>query len=144
MTGLLPDVTVDGELSQYLQQLRQYPLLKPQQERELAMACARGDEDAIRKMVCANLRLVVNRVRPALMDRGLPNIDDAIDTTGAQLLGYVPEDEAVIAYGNFIQNVVQFLVIAWVIFLVIKAMNRMNRRRDAKRAAKEAKAKNNN
>ena len=48
-------------------------------------------------------------------------------------------DEAVIAYGNFIQNVVQFLVIAWVIFLVIKAMNRMNRRRDAKKAAKEAK-----
>ena len=48
-------------------------------------------------------------------------------------------DEAVIAYGNFIQNVVQFLVIAWVIFLVIKAMNRMNRRRDAKKAAKEKK-----
>ena len=45
-------------------------------------------------------------------------------------------DEAVIAYGNFIQNVVQFLVIAWVIFMVIKAMNRMNRRRDAKKAAK--------
>lgn len=45
-------------------------------------------------------------------------------------------DEAVIAYGNFIQNVVQFLIIAWVIFLVIKAMNRMNRRIDAKKAAK--------
>ena len=43
-------------------------------------------------------------------------------------------DEAVIAYGNFIQNVVQFLVIAWVIFMVIKAMNRMNRRRDARKA----------
>ena len=50
-------------------------------------------------------------------------------------------DEAVIAYGNFIQNVVQFLVIAWVIFLVIKAMNRMNRRRDARKAAKEKAAK---
>ena len=49
-------------------------------------------------------------------------------------------DEAVIAYGNFIQNVVQFLVIAWVIFMVIKAMNRLNRRRDARKAAKEAKA----
>ncbi|MBR3172595.1 large conductance mechanosensitive channel protein MscL [Candidatus Saccharibacteria bacterium] len=50
-------------------------------------------------------------------------------------------DEAVIAYGNFIQNVVQFLVIAWVIFMVIKAMNRMNRRRDAKKAkASEKKA----
>lgn len=48
-------------------------------------------------------------------------------------------DEAVIGYGNFIQNVVQFLVIAWVIFLVIKAMNRMNRRRDARKAAKAKK-----
>lgn len=49
-------------------------------------------------------------------------------------------DEAVIAYGNFIQNVVQFLVIAWVIFMVIKAMNRMNRKRDEKKAKKEAAA----
>ena len=50
-------------------------------------------------------------------------------------------DEAVIAYGNFIQNVIQFLVIAFVIFMIIKAMNRMNRRRDAlkeKLAAKKA------
>ena len=48
-------------------------------------------------------------------------------------------DEAVIAYGNFIQNVVQFLVIAWVIFMVIKAMNRMNERRDARKAKKAEK-----
>ena len=46
-------------------------------------------------------------------------------------------DEAVIAYGNFIQNVVEFLVIAWVIFMIIKAMNRLNRHRDAKKASKE-------
>lgn len=50
------------------------------------------------------------------------------------------QDEAVIAYGNFIQNVVQFLIIAWVIFMVIKAMNRMNRRRDLRKAEREAKA----
>lgn len=49
-------------------------------------------------------------------------------------------DEAVIAYGNFIQNVVEFLVIAWVIFMVIKAMNRLNRKRDAKKAAEKAKS----
>ena len=49
-------------------------------------------------------------------------------------------DEAVIAYGNFIQNVVQFLVIAWVIFMVIKGMNRLNRRRDKKAAKKAEKA----
>ena len=48
-------------------------------------------------------------------------------------------DEAVIAYGNFIQNVIQFLIIAWVIFLVIKGMNRLNRRKDAIKAAKAKK-----
>ena len=48
-------------------------------------------------------------------------------------------DEAVIAYGNFLQNVVEFLIIAWVIFMIVKAMNRINRKKDAK-AAREAKA----
>lgn len=47
------------------------------------------------------------------------------------------DTEAVIAYGNFLQNVVEFLIIAWVIFLIIKAMNRINRKRDAKKAADE-------
>ena len=47
-------------------------------------------------------------------------------------------DEAVIAYGNFIQNVIEFLIIAWVIFMIVKAMNRINRKRDAK-AEKDAK-----
>lgn len=47
-------------------------------------------------------------------------------------------DEAVIAYGNFIQNVIQFLIIAWVIFLIIKGMNRINRAKD-KKAGKETK-----
>lgn len=42
-------------------------------------------------------------------------------------------DEAVIAYGNFLQHVIQFLIIAWVIFMVVKAMNRLNRRKDAKK-----------
>ena len=46
-------------------------------------------------------------------------------------------DEAVISYGNFIQNVVQFLIIAWVIFLIIKAMNRLNKRREAKKSTKK-------
>ncbi len=43
-------------------------------------------------------------------------------------------DEAVIAYGNFLQSVLQFLIIAWVIFMIIKGMNRLHRRRDAKAA----------
>lgn len=50
-------------------------------------------------------------------------------------------DEAVIAYGNFLQTAVEFLIIAWVIFMIIKAMNRLNRRRD-KAAAKKAEKNN--
>lgn len=50
-------------------------------------------------------------------------------------------DEAVIAYGNFIQNVIQFLIIAWVIFMIIKAMNRLNRKRDKKVEAEAEKEK---
>ena len=49
-------------------------------------------------------------------------------------------DEAVIAYGNFIQNVVNFLIIAWVIFMVVKGMNRLNRFKD-KRSEKSEKVK---
>ncbi len=45
------------------------------------------------------------------------------------------DTEAVIAYGNFIQNVIEFLIIAWVIFMIIKAMNRINRKKDTKAAA---------
>ena len=48
-------------------------------------------------------------------------------------------DEAVIAYGNFLQNVLQFLIIAWVIFMIIKGMNRINRRRDKKSVEAEMK-----
>ena len=47
-------------------------------------------------------------------------------------------DEAVIAYGNFIQNVIQFLIIAWVIFMIVKAMNRINRKKE-KEEEKKAK-----
>ncbi|MBR2836833.1 large conductance mechanosensitive channel protein MscL [Candidatus Saccharibacteria bacterium] len=49
-------------------------------------------------------------------------------------------DAAVIAYGNFIQNVIEFLIIAWVIFMIIKGMNRLNRRKDKKMEKEMAKA----
>lgn len=46
-------------------------------------------------------------------------------------------DEAVIRYGNFLQNVIEFLIIAWVIFMIVKTMNRINRKKDAKKAKEE-------
>jgi large conductance mechanosensitive channel len=50
-------------------------------------------------------------------------------------------DEAVIAYGNFIQNVIEFLIIACVIFMIIKAMNRFNEKRDADKAKRASEKK---
>lgn len=62
------------ELAQYLSEIRQVPRLTLQRERELAKRCASGDEDAIRRMVDANLRLVVS-VAGAYADRGVPLLD---------------------------------------------------------------------
>lgn len=44
-----------------------------------------------------------------------------------------------IAYGNFIQNVVNFLIIAFTIFVIVRTMNRLNRAKDAEAAKLEAK-----
>ena len=46
---------------------------------------------------------------------------------------------AVIHYGNFIQNIINFLIIALVVFLMIKGINRL-RRKGEKEAEKEEKA----
>jgi len=46
-------------------------------------------------------------------------------------------DAAEIKYGSFIQNVVQFLIIAWVIFMIVKMMNRINRQKDKLKEKKE-------
>ena len=45
-----------------------------------------------------------------------------------------------IAYGNFIQNVVNFLIIAFVIFIIVRTMNRFNAKAKANEAAGRAEA----
>ena len=41
----------EEDVRQYLQEIRRYPMLTPEEERELARRCAEGDEEAIKKMV---------------------------------------------------------------------------------------------
>lgn len=59
----LPAPTDEDDIRQYLREIRSYPRLTAEEERELAQRCAQGDEDAIRKMVNCNLRLVVSIAR---------------------------------------------------------------------------------
>ena len=48
--------------------------------------------------------------------------------------------EAVLTYGNFIQAIINFLIIAWVIFMIVKSMNKMKRKEEEKPAEPEAPA----
>lgn len=77
MTELLENAPLsagEDDVRQFLNEIRRYPRLTPEEERELARRSAQGDEDAIRQMVNSNLRLVVSVAREyagrgvALMD----------------------------------------------------------------------------
>lgn len=64
----------EEDARQFLSEIRRYPLLTAEEERELARRCAQGDEDAIRQMVNSNLRLVVSVARE-YAGRGVPLMD---------------------------------------------------------------------
>ena len=79
MTELLtitsaPAPAGEDDVRQYLSEIRRYPRLTPEEERNLAMRCAAGDEAAIRQMVNSNLRLVVSVARE-YAGRGIPLLD---------------------------------------------------------------------
>lgn len=64
----------EEDVRQYLSEIRQFPRLTVEQERELAGRCKLGDEEAIRQMVNSNLRLVVSVARE-YAGRGVPVLD---------------------------------------------------------------------
>ena len=58
-----------------------------------------------------------------------------IDFTGLS----VKLGEAEIKYGNFIQNVIDFLIVAFCIFIIVKLVNRVSEKAEALRKKEEAK-----
>lgn len=58
----------------YMHEIRQVPRLTEEEEKALALRCAAGDEEAIRTMVSANLRLVVS-VAKEYTGRGVSLMD---------------------------------------------------------------------
>ena len=53
----------EDDVRLFLKEIREFPRLTLEEERDLARRCAEGDEDAIRHMVNSNLRLVVSVAR---------------------------------------------------------------------------------
>ena len=49
------------------------------------------------------------------------------------------EDAAKITYGSFIQNIIDFLIIAFCIFLMIKGMNKLSKKKEEAPAPEEPK-----
>lgn len=46
-----------------------------------------------------------------------------LKVTLKEAIGTAPE--VAIRYGNFLNSIIQFLIVAWVIFMIVKAANRM-------------------
>ena len=64
----------DDDIRQYLSDIRAIPRLTAEEERQLAKRCAAGDEEAIRQLVKANLRLVVH-IAKEYVGRGVSLLD---------------------------------------------------------------------
>lgn len=56
----------------------------------------------------------------------------------AQSLAAAREQGAVFAYGNFLTVVINFLILAWIIFLMVKGVNTMRKRLESEKAAEPA------
>ena len=68
----LPIVTAEGGLSHYLEQIRRFPLLEPQEEHMLAKRWREhGDRDAAHRLVTSHLRLVA-KIAMGYRGYGLP------------------------------------------------------------------------
>ena len=68
----LPVVTAEGGLARYLEEIRRFPMLEPQQEYMLAKSWREhGDRDAAHKLVTSHLRLVA-KIAMGYRGYGLP------------------------------------------------------------------------
>ena len=71
-TAALPIVTAEGGLSRYLEEIRRFPMLEPQQEYMLAKSWREhGDREAAHKLVTSHLRLVA-KIAMGYRGYGLP------------------------------------------------------------------------
>jgi len=77
----------------YFSEIKKFKLLKPEEEKNLAKRIAKGDENARKAMIEANLRLVVN-IAKRYQNRGLP-FQDLISEGNISLMKAVERFRAV-------------------------------------------------
>jgi large conductance mechanosensitive channel len=58
-------------------------------------------------------------------------------TVTAQSLTEAKRQGAVLGWGNFVTVAINFIIIAWILFLLVKGMNRLRRKEDAKTGTAE-------
>ncbi len=74
MGVFIKDKVEDIDLSPYFRNLRKYPVLKREEEVELARRIRDGDTEAMNRLISSNLRFVVSVVKK-YRNRGLPMAD---------------------------------------------------------------------
>jgi large conductance mechanosensitive channel len=85
-------------------------------------------------------KLVTSFVNDIIMPP-LGQLIGGVNFTGLKLTIGSPiegKDPVTLNYGAFIQHIVDFLIVAWAIFMVIKVINRLKRKEEAAPAAPPA------
>ena len=62
------------DISEYIKDISLYPLLTPEEERDISVKAKAGDKDAQEKLVTSNLRLVISIARK-YTNMGIPILD---------------------------------------------------------------------
>lgn len=65
----------NGELTDYLREISQYPVLSLAEERDLARKAKEGDAEAKKRLVQSNLRVVVLIAKKVIHSSGIPLVD---------------------------------------------------------------------
>lgn len=88
---------------------------------------ARGNvmDMAVGIIIGAAFTAIVNSLVGDLINPVISLLTGGIDFSGLGVRLAEGDDAAVFAYGNFIMAVINFLIIAWAVFLLVKGVNRV-------------------
>jgi large conductance mechanosensitive channel len=103
---------------------------------------ARGNvmDLAVGIIIGAAFTAIVNSLVNDLINPLIGIVTGGVDFSSHVLRFGEGEDAATFRYGAFITAVINFLIIAWVVFLLVKGMNRMRSMVDTSEKAPEAPA----